>query len=1004
MSIPPVGSNTPTPNSALNPDTTRGISFTTDSIENMSLTSYLNYVSRSRQTHKENLYALEQSDPSILRKLVFAATDKATSLLSTLNNLLGIMILRADDWGDINDAQTLEQTNISNYNVNIGTIKALIYDPAVAQFNSIQPPTTQSRNDLTNSLISANQLITQFKTAFNQTVDSYNSTMASIPSAGYLVIPDHPTIPHATTALIQILNPITTPPAFPATGAPTINLIAAAPDTLTVITVYYPQALQSLIAQLGPLLSVIRTTNGILLQQFIQSHQLHDTNEDIALPSSFVKKMPPVFFSSTSTLSTGSSSSLLGASLGLTAPLFNQVLSFNMYNSLANVQDKTKSTTTESSNSSSPLQQAVGQLQALPLLLLDTIIQSAGAHAEHTSDENNIDSNKHPASFNTVSGAALANSTHKFIHSGATERGVSAIIDNIPNLSDEEKSTHVKAFTAATKLSLLHLSLFHLAASTGIPDLFPHVIGNILGAPPLANLLASNETLAVNELLTSPKSLLLLKSAISNTLSESIDKTKAESIANDIVNIIALGGNVTSIEGLRKAVVDALRTLGIDEPIAQAVAGAAVNFAQTEFALPFLDRGFSPKNLAALIPSLPQEGSAGGLFPAGLNTVSASLVGILVANGNIDKDKATNLINAGLQIVVQEGLPNSLSALTVNLTDAFKDQGIGALVASQLANAALSFASPTLALSAPEVVSGLADTLVASSPTAISKENATALINNALSTITPSDANLVAALTQAFTTQGISAPIAAQLSNQAVAAISTGTAAPIAHGAPIARGAPNARGATASAPSTTSTQAPEATPAFLAALKNTLQSAPVSIRDFISSLSTELGIQGVPQSQATNLASQTAQLLGPTAPASTTPGQSTIASAALAPADLSEAINNFIVQQVAPELDPFKAHTIAAQVSDTALSIAEAFNEQILILNQLRKEDAIKAFYKNASLLSIHSLPLQVLDRVINTQIKVIKESITAYMHPEKLEDLRNQDTRIGKGYIDIRI
>jgi hypothetical protein len=274
----------------------------------------------------------------------------------------------------------------------------------------------------------------------------------------------------------------------------------------------------------------------------------------------------------------------------------------------------------------------------------------------------------------------------------------------------------------------------------------------------------------------------------------------------------------------------------------------------------------------------------------------------------------------------------------------------------------------------------------------VSQEQAGSFVSNALNPILlktnfNSVEDFAAAVAQGLKDQGLSGSLSLSLAGTAAANLNSEIAIPT-----LDRTLTNANFDNAAA-------AIQSNSRISVSDRNTLQAAfdkvtsqnPSTAREFLTSFRTELTVQGLDQTQASQQAILITRALHPAvaSTAATSPLLQSGSSTLLKPPDLAETLTADVVDKFTPALGELRARLLADKVNNQLISsnsISSDFKQELKKLTDAGKSKEVSEFYANANVTK-PSVPLYALKNAIS---QIIQDENITYMDPAKQSDVMN--------------
>lgn len=653
--VPPSDPSSPGPTPHVAASSTTNSASSSDSLERMSLLSYLDAESSASLALNKALNESAIISPLDLRNAHLALAEvSAASLLTNVSN-------GEAAWTLLYTYQSQLQTPLTTYNNSLSTLQSAAdqMNAAIDTYNqsskdaaakqALQDAITTYENTVGPIVDPYEELALPYNDFLEQSATALSNVNAQLKASGQTQL----TLTSADNGIPDTVdpnNPIKIK--VPVVQVATITL-SPQPDPAAsgALAQYYQQQLSAFLANL-------KTAKGQLqnLEAALDEAQGRNPNDParkkLTLPSAYVYKQTTNPSSSSNETagaqSAGPGPDAISVAMGLrNTPKLQRVLSRQVFDSISYEQRKVLPP------------KLVNQLIVFQLLL----IKQAGSGAANALSE---DPDAPRPIFNLNGALAFADPVLKAVSSGTLAASVNALINkNISpdSLTTAERQSLVSALTNALHLSLLQVVLGLIGNATGNTDLTGQVTNlalketNLLSPATAIQLGSTSEPLSVT-LLNSPLSV----QSILNTLTSD---TGNALLASQVLNDVLTKENPTGFNEFSNSITSALSSNGVPANQATAVGQNTGFAAANALAQSYKNLPFSPGVLPTLSLELRKEGvvSAATALPPQLSSMSPT----------------GTLANSTLSTIYNQGKGNSVftNAFTSTLSSAQSFQTIG---------------------------------------------------------------------------------------------------------------------------------------------------------------------------------------------------------------------------------------------------------------------------------------------------------------------------------------
>lgn len=621
----------------------------TNSSDTISLYAFLNLVSTVKDVNKQTVFDGQEVDALINKEYFLGIYLDINALLEKLHETENFSDSYTGLVNSYNSRVSSLNTSIDNYNINanglnsatstmnnaINTINGIAsptasdiatYNAAVAAYNSYMtstgnPGLLSYKNSEDDYNIPTNIDNTVTIPAINHTIDDLNIGIPHIPSLT-------PTAPVGADTIPALSNysggtiPLISPASYSHFGA-YVPLIAPAPSKQDIINTYFVPYAQNYLATMA---AVSKKLSGIDdYRAFINFILKQGFNLNPASVDAFIQKADKPSLPSSSSSPNGTIGSLI---VGVDSPNLELTLSTALFKALGG----------QEAMSLPP--HVYDQINVFALSLLSTIGASAGLGvAKILGDSLKSLKPDNPAVDIAVAAAILQNIL-KVIVDGKAKDGLAKIINEIPGLTDAQKSELTADLATAQNTTLLLQAGLSTAISLKSPNLIQDFVNTAYNQSTSSNqtdtsLITDSDTTELPDNPFSPKSLndylksennaLIVKKQLSDRLENLVSSNQPtqssltpQSTANAVINttIASLPENATS-QDFNLALSANLQRAGLSQNDGQSIAAditASINLqvqplpirptltpaqlaAQTEAAIREIIKGDATKSL-----------------------------------------------------------------------------------------------------------------------------------------------------------------------------------------------------------------------------------------------------------------------------------------------------------------------------------------------------------------------------------------------------------------------
>jgi len=646
----------------------------------ITIAQYMDAVTSSTNKFRATLYDIAVQTPLLYQSAYAGLSEQIFAAIANSNGIYNLMV-------ELQENQNKLNSEIDDY---INAVNSATDDlnSAITAFNSVVPPTPQSKAALQNAIDTYQNIVNPLTTDINTKITAYNNSLstyqaavqASQQASGQPIVPIQPeNLSLVTTNYSVPNNPpmdkINTPPP----GVPA-NLLINTPVPVSILLAY-------LIPQFKDIAQNIDNVQQYINNLIAYSLKNSELNAgDPTLPLAFVQRIPHALFESQGNTAIGSSVQLLSLSTGNSSPTMGRILSRAAYQ-VVYLQEK--------------LPLSASLKQQLELFNAQLIANTSGPAALSAAQQlatRPVGPANTGLAFDAISGLSYGGHLRDVVNSNIIADGIAKLVNGDPEASQltvAQKQELVTTLTAISGLTLLTVALAQIGQALNLPGLPGQIINNINGMKDLQDAsLGSTLTITLED----PLSVLFVKLNLTEQIAslQSIPKETAALIANTVVNtaiaaITSTGsGNVTPQE-FRDAILKAATEYGasnstgassITPDVANALANSAVAFVNTEVALPFLNLPFIPGAISSV------SSAAAAIQPSLTDILSSTIV---ASNPELFEPSSTKAFVGRSVTEALKRNEGTSGGFAENLSSTLVEQGVSPATAGQVSNQAVAY-------------------------------------------------------------------------------------------------------------------------------------------------------------------------------------------------------------------------------------------------------------------------------------------------------------------------
>lgn len=499
------------------------VPFTGDMIE-VSLNNFFQAVHFGKQVNRSTQLETRSIDALEEIKLYQAMALRSAEFSEVFNSFLEAM----SRWSIVYNAQVDQEALIEEYNKStLDILKDARTDlqSAINTYNSIDPPTTQSIQDLNDAIAEYLDIVQSPVTTYNATVTAYNTNIAANISAY-----NAQRLPFGMPPLTSGDAPFSVVPLsfdtnqFPIPSLPTFNplshlAISAPPPSLaSALDLYFGNAFPTIQADLDATSSQIALQSAFL--EILTEVNAKNPGGAIA----YIQQQHPILFNTSAGVPQGTGSIIAGMSADSNRTIFERI-TFNAQAFAARAIEKAVISEHAAEKLNTFFQALVNELAIQSGQQLANISAIFTAKKEE-GEKATVDLGE------ATSALVFGDNVGKFVSSGAVTSGILNIINNDEGLAAlplDERLNLANLIAGEVNLSLSLLALSQIALSLKIPGLVAQVLGNVddIRRQGLENLQTATPIAAFNGALGNPLLVLFLKASLTDQLSPGASSTPA---------------------------------------------------------------------------------------------------------------------------------------------------------------------------------------------------------------------------------------------------------------------------------------------------------------------------------------------------------------------------------------------------------------------------------------------------------------------------------------------